>query len=432
MLFGNPVKASPRISPDGKRLSYLVPDKNNVLQVWIQTIGKDDARQVTSDKKRGIRMHMWTYEADTLLYLQDNEGDENFHVYSVNLATDKVRDLTPGAGVRAEIQGLHRDYPGEMLVGLNRRNPRVFDVYRMNLKTGEATLDTENPGNVVSWSVDTHFRIRIAHVPTPDGGMELRYRKEDKGKWNRLLTWGPDDADGSVVGFTKDGKAIWLLTSENRDTESLVKRDLETGEETLIASDPRADASGVILNPKTYEVEAVSFNRERIKWKVLNKDIAADLAALETDAVGEPSIINTDKERNTWVVAYSADVTPTTYYLYDRATKKRTKLFTANPELAKYTLASMTPVNIKTRDGLELVSYLTLPVGLKPSKLPMVLLVHGGPWARDSWGYDPRRSGSPTAAMRCCRSTIRGSTGFGKKFLSTPATANGPARCTTT
>src|SRR5215213_8765513 len=138
VIFGNPVKASPRISPDGKRLSYLAPDKNNVLQVWVQTIGSDDAKQVTDDKKRGIRIHQWTYAPDTLIYLQDNEGDENYHIYAVNVAEGNVRDLTPYEGVRARPVGTHRDYPGELLVALNRRDKRVFDVYRVDLKSGDA------------------------------------------------------------------------------------------------------------------------------------------------------------------------------------------------------------------------------------------------------------------------------------------------------
>src|SRR5262245_30528831 len=173
VLFGNPVKTAARISPDGKRLSYLAPDKNNVLQVWVQTIGKDDAKQVTQDKKRGIRIHQWTYAPDTLIYLQDDEGDENFHIHAVHVVKGEERDLTPYKGVRAQPLGMHRDHPDEMLVGLNRRNPRVFDVYRVALSTGEAKLEVENPGNVVGWVTDTHFRVRIAQTPTADGGTEL-------------------------------------------------------------------------------------------------------------------------------------------------------------------------------------------------------------------------------------------------------------------
>ncbi len=417
VLFGNPVKTAARISPDGKRLAFLAPDKGNVLQVWVQTLGKDDAKQVTSDKKRGIRIHQWTYAPDTLIYLQDNEGDENFHIFAVNVADGKVRELTPFKGVRAQPQGMHRDYPDELLVGLNKTDPRVFDVYRISLKTGDMTLDTKNPGNVVDWATDTKFRIRMATVPRKDGGSTLRHRADDKAEWKTFLEWGPDDADGAVLSFSKDDKSVLMLTSRGRDTQAVVRRDLATGKETMIASDPRADAGSIILNPETYEVEAVSFNRERVKWKALDKEIEADLKALEKGAEGEPSITSTDRARKKWVVAYSSDITPTTFYLYERETKKLTKLFTANPALAKYTLAPMKPVTIESRDGLKMVTYLTLPVGIPAKKLPTVLLVHGGPWARDSWGYDGQAQWLANRGYAVLQVNFRGSTGFGKKFL---------------
>jgi dipeptidyl aminopeptidase/acylaminoacyl peptidase len=252
---------------------------------------------------------------------------------------------------------------------------------------------------------------------TPDGGSELRYRDSDKSEWKKLLRWGPDDADGSVVSFTRDNKALWLISSEGRDTLSLVKRDLASGKETVVASDPKADAGGVIRNPKTYEVEAVSFDYERLRWKALDKEIAADLDALAKGATGEPQPVSYARDRKTWVVAYTTDVGPTAYYLYDRPTKKLTKLFTSNPKLAGYRLAPMKPVVIKSRDGLDLVSYLTLPVGVQPKKLPAVLLVHGGPWARDSWGYDGQAQWLANRGYAVLQVNYRGSTGFGKKFL---------------
>lgn len=417
VLFGNPARTSPRLSPDGKRLAFLMPDKNNVLNVHVRDLDSDDAKQVTFDKRRGVRIYLWTYAPDTLIYMQDNDGDENYHIHAVDVSTGKARDLTPFKDVRATPLGTHRDHPDVLLVSMNRRKPQLFDVYRVSLKTGELELDTENPGDVVGWVTDPDFKVRIAQAPTPDGGTEIRVRDDEKAKWRRLVKWGPDDADGSVVGFTKDGKSVWLLTSQDRDTLALVKRDLGTGKETEIASDPKADASGVILSPKTYEVEAVAFNRARVKWKALDENIAADLKALEEGAEGEPSLVGADKERKTWVVAYSADVTPTTFYLYDRPTRKLKKLFTANPELAKYKLAEMKPVTIKARDGLELVSYLTLPPGVEPKKLPMVLLVHGGPWARDTWSYDAQAQWLANRGYAVLQVNFRGSTGFGKKFL---------------
>jgi dipeptidyl aminopeptidase/acylaminoacyl peptidase len=417
VLFGNPVKASPQISPDGKYLSYLAPDDKDVLQVWVQTVGKDDARKVTADKKRGIRTHFWTYAPDTLLYMQDHEGDENFHIYAVNVQDGKVRDLTPFEGVRAGVVGLDRDVPGQLLASMNRENARLFDVYRIDLNTGEAKLDTKNPGDVVGWETDPKFRIRAAQAFTPDGGMQVRVRSDEKSDWKPAITWGPDDVDGRVLGFTADGKGLWLTSSEGRDTLSLVKRDVAAGKEEVLASDPKADVSGVIFNPITHTPEAVSFNRERVRWEALDPKIADDLKALEQGAQGEPSVISRTRDLDTWVVAYSADLHPTNYYLYDRKTKKLTFLFTAQPELAKYKLASMKPVVIKSRDGLDLVSYLTLPVGVEPKNLPLVLTVHGGPWARDSWGYNAQAQWLANRGYAVLQVNYRGSTGFGKKFV---------------
>jgi dipeptidyl aminopeptidase/acylaminoacyl peptidase len=417
VLFGNPVKASPQISPDGKRLAYVAPDKKNVLQVWVQTLGQDDAKQVTADKKRGIRIHMWAYAPDTLLYLQDNDGDENYHIYSVHVQDGAVRDLTPHKRVRAELVDIDRKFPNELLVGLNLTNPRVHDVYRIDLTTGKAVLDTKNPGDVIGWEADPQFRIRAALAPTADGGREVRYRVDDKAPWKTAITWGLEDSDGQVIGFTADGKSLWLETSAGRDTLSVVKHDLETGKDDVIASNPHADASGVIFNPLTYKVEAVAFNRERVHWDPLDPAIAEDLKVLQKGAPGEPSVVSRDRDLQTWVVAYSGDVDPTDYYLYDRSAKKLTHLFAARPELAKYTLAPMKPVTIDSRDGLPLVSYLTLPVGVEAKDLPMVLMVHGGPWARDSWGFDPQAQWLANRGYAVLSVNYRGSTGFGKKFL---------------
>jgi dipeptidyl aminopeptidase/acylaminoacyl peptidase/lysophospholipase L1-like esterase len=417
VLFGNPVKTSPQISPDGKRLSYLAPDNKNVLQVWVQTVGKDDAKVVTADKKRGIRIHMWAFAPDTILYAQDNDGDENWHVYSVNLQTNVIRDLTPFQGVRAEIVALDRNFPNEMLVGLNLTDRRTHDVYRIDLTTGGVTLDTKNPGDVVGWDVDPKFKVRAAQAATPDGGAEVRWRADEKSPWKKVVKWGPDDADGRVIGFNADGTALWMLSSEGRDTLSLVKRDLESGKEELLASNPNADASGIIFNPVKHTVEAVSFNRERVQWKAIDPAIEADLQALKKGATGEPSVISRDRDLQTWVVAYTADLQPTEYYLYDRQAKRLTHLFAAQPELQKYTLAPMKPVAIKSRDGLELISYLTLPPDGAAKNLPLVLVVHGGPWARDSWGFNATAQWLANRGYAVLSVNYRGSTGFGKKFL---------------
>jgi dipeptidyl aminopeptidase/acylaminoacyl peptidase len=416
-LFGNPVKASAHVSPDGKRLSFVAPDSKDVLQVWVQTIGKDDAQPVTADKKRGIRIHEWSYAPDTLLYLQDHDGDENYHVYAVDVATKTVRDLTPYKGVRAELIDVDPNYPGEILVGLNLKNPRAHDVYRIDLASATATLDTTNPGDVVGWAADPKFRIRAAQAALPDGGMEIRQRRDDKSSWEKVVRWGPEDADGQLVGFTGDGQSLWLKTSEGRNTLSLVKRSLETGKEETIASNPGVDVGQVMVNPHTHEIEAVSFTKEKQRWEPIDPKIADDLKALQDAGLGEPSVVSRDRDLQTWVVAFNSDTHPANYYLYDRATKKLTHLFASRPALEKYTLAPMKPVTIKSRDGLDLVSYLTVPVGVEPKGLPMVLHVHGGPWGRDTWGYDGEAQWLANRGYAVLEVNYRGSTGFGKKFV---------------
>src|SRR5262245_13603253 len=186
VLFGNPEKLSPRLSPDGKYLAYIAPDKKDVLQVWVRTVGKSDDRVLTADKKRGIRVFVWTYDGEHLLYLQDADGDENFHVYAASIKNDKVRDLTPFAGVRAQGLDVERTHPGEILVGLNKRDKSKFDMYRIKLAGGEPELDTENPGNVLGFTADADFKVRAALASTKDGGFDLLYRETPDAKWQTL------------------------------------------------------------------------------------------------------------------------------------------------------------------------------------------------------------------------------------------------------
>ena len=416
-LFGNPVKAGPQISPDGKTLAYIAPDAKDVLQVWVRGIDEAEGRMVTADKKRGIRQFMWTQTPDTLAYFQDNDGDENYHVYSVNLKTKVVRDLTPFQGVRTMPVGVDKHFPNEILVALNVENRQNFDVYRINLETGAAVLDTKNPGGIINWETDAGFRVRGASRLTPDGGKEVLVRADDKSPFKSAVTFGPDDNDGDIVGFTKDGHGLYLKTCQNRDTLALVRRDLGSGKESVLAEDSGADAGEVMINSDTHEIEAVAFNREKVKWKALDEKIADDLKFLEDSGKGQPSVSSATNDHKTWIVTFSSDTVPASYYLYERGSKKLTHLFDARPELAKYELAPMKPVTIKSRDGLELVSYLTLPLGVEAKKLPAVLFVHGGPWARDNWGYHPYHQWLANRGYAVLSVNYRGSTGFGKKFL---------------
>ncbi len=245
----------------------------------------------------------------------------------------------------------------------------------------------------------------------------MRIREDDKAEWKKLLTWGPDDSDSQVLGFTNDGDALWLLNNAGRDTLSLTYKNLANGVETVLAAQDGVDAGAVLMHPTKHIPVAVAFNRERVKWKVVADLVADDFKELTKGDRGELAIVSTDHDFKTWVVAYTADVKPAEYFLYERATMKLTPLFKSRPDLAKYTLAPMKPVTIKSRDGLDLISYLTLPAGVEPKKLPLVLMVHGGPWGRDVWGYNPTAQWLANRGYAVLSVNYRGSTGFGKKFV---------------
>jgi dipeptidyl aminopeptidase/acylaminoacyl peptidase len=373
---------------------------------------------VTADDYRGIRIHFWSQAGDRVFYMQDVGGDENWHVYAVDLKTSVVRDLTPFKGIRAQQIMLDRKHPNEMLVGLNLRDRSLFDIYRLDLTTGGLVLDTENPGDVLGWATDPDFRVRVAVAMNPqDGSQVLRVRDTDKAEWRDLITW-PHNEQGGPVDFTADGKAIYVTTSLGSDTTRLAKVDLATGKELeTLASDPRCDVGGVMMHPDNHTIEAVNFNYLKQEWKVMDKAVAKDFKVLAQVQEGQFQVSSRDNADDSWIVAYVTDTGPVTWYAYDRKTAKATFLFDHRPELRDYTLAEMTPVIIKARDGRELVSYLTLPVGSDGKNLPLVLNVHGGPWARDNWGLDMEAQWLANRGYAVLQVNFRGSTGFGKSFL---------------
>jgi dipeptidyl aminopeptidase/acylaminoacyl peptidase len=416
ILFGNPERASPKLSPDGQRLAWLAPDKKNVLQVWVKTIGKDDDKMVTADKKRGVRQYFWADDNKTLLYQQDNDGDENFHSFGVDLASGNVRDYTPFQGVRAEVAGLNPDFPNEVLVQANIRNRQLMDVQRLDLRTGALTLDTENPGDVGGWGADSKFQVRAAQAQTADGGTEIRVRDDVKSPWKTLVKVGPDEIV-DFEDFTLDGKSVILLSSVGRDTAAIVEKNIATGVEKVIASSTEVDAGAAVIQPKTHIVQAVGFAPGRNSWKVLDPSVQADFDGIGKLAAGDFEVVNRTEKDDRWLVTFTSDRGPRSWWTWDRATKKGTILFTAQPKLEGLALAEMKPVAIKSRDGLTLNSYLTLPVGIAPKNLPMVLFVHGGPWARDRWGYDPYAQWLANRGYAVLQTNYRSSTGYGKKFL---------------
>jgi dipeptidyl aminopeptidase/acylaminoacyl peptidase len=414
-LFGNPERTSPRLSSDGKYIAYIAPDDRNILQVWLREVDREEAKKLTNDQKRGIRMFFWTYHPEQLIYLQDADGDENFHLYSVNIQSNIVRDLTPFQGVKADIIDLDPEFPDEILVGLNLNNPEKFDVYRINLNNGAVEFDTDNPGNIVGWTADANFKIRAALAATTDGGYDLLYRETIDKSWEILRHWSPED-NGSASGFSKDGKILYLVASHDVNAARLLALDLATKEETVIAADEQYDVGGTIVHPTERHIQAVAFYKDKLEWQVIDPDIADDVEAIAKVRPGEISPVSGDLANRKWIIAYQTDDGPVYYYLYDRDSKSSKLLFSNRPELEELPLVSMQPVSYPARDGLTIHGYLTIPKGIE-APYPTVMLVHGGPWARDTWGYDSQAQWLANRGYAVLQPNFRGSTGYGKAFV---------------
>ncbi len=416
ILFGNPVKASPEISPDGRLLTYLAPDRNNVLGIWVRTIGKSDDHLVATDPKRPIRNITWQPDSKHILYLQDKAGDENFQLFQTNVATLQKRDLTPFPGVRAIIDDVDPAFPNVALVDLNQRDKRVFDVYRLDLRSGKLTMDTQNPGNIAGWVADNAMHIRAAIQSNDDGSTELLVRDTVSSPWRTLVKASADDTIAPQA-FSPDNSALYVSSTLGANAAQLVRYDLRTGNSSVVYSDPTYDVGTVATDPRTRQVVAVSIERDRTQWQVLDSSYAADFAAIGRMHAGDYDFTSATTNGRRWIVSYLVDNGPVSWYMYDRTTKRGKFLFVSRPALLKYTLAHMQPITYAANDGLTVHGYLTLPVGVAPTNLPMVLFVHGGPWARDTWGYNSYAQWLANRGYAVLQVNYRGSTGYGKQFL---------------
>ncbi len=447
LLFGNPERTSPQLSPDGARLAYLAP-RDGVLNVYVAPVNDlAAARPVTDDDTRGVRRYFWAYDNQHILYLQDVGGDEDWQLFSVDIDTLETRNLTPfdsipgpdgepmrgpdGKKLRptAQINRVSHKHPREFLIGLNNRNPQFHDLYRVNLKTGELTLEQENSGMmdggfVAGFLADDDYNVRLVQLMNPGGGATVK--KAEGERWTTIAEIPADDGlTTAPVEFGMQKDILYMLDSRGRDKAALVSLNIETGEKAVIAESEKADIGGVMMHPTENRPQAVSVTYRRQRWQVLDPDIRPDFAYLRTVDDGEFDVVSRTLEDDQWIVAYSQDDGPTRYYRYDRDDRRAEFLFTNRPELESLPLARMHNVVIEARDGLELVSYLTLPVwsdadgDARPDDgaLPMVLLVHGGPWGRDSWGYNALHQLLANRGYAALSVNFRGSTGFGKSFV---------------
>ena len=420
-FFGNPTKTAARLSPDGKWLSWIAP-RDGVLNVWVAPAADPAAaKALTAETKRPIRQYFWAEDSSGILFINDKGGDENFLLYSVD-TNGAQKALTPFENTRVFIIGTSRDRPDTVLVGVNNRDPRWHDAWEVNVRTGAMKEVFRNDG-FSSVTSDEQLTVRLASKTDDDGTTD--YYRVDGGKAadKPFTQVSFQDSDSAPVAFTEDGKTLYWTDTRGRDKAAILAQDWATGKTTVVGESDKADAAPAMFNPATGKLEAYVVNYLKNDWVATDPAIKADLDFLKTELKGEVFVQSRTTADDRWIVAVDPVTAPASTWLYDRKARKLTKLYVSRPELEGAPLAAMHPVEIKSRDGKTLVSYLTLPKGSdpdgdgKPDKaVPLVLYVHGGPWARDQYGYNGWHQWLSNRGYAVLSVNYRGSTGFGKAF----------------
>lgn len=417
VLFGNPERVGVKISPDGKWISYLAPHEG-VLNIWLQSRDGGEPRPLTAYTDRPMPGYTWAVNSEQILFSRDNNGDENTHVYVVSIMDDSIVDLTPVEGVKASIAEIHRDRPDEILIAVNDRDPQFHDYDLVNTRTGERSQLVQNDNGSLGYFFDDQWSPRGRMKMTPEGGMLIEM--QDKDGWFEYMDIPMEDSMTTrPMGISKSGDIVYGVDSRNRDTAALVSMPAERGgadKATVLFASDKADVSGSIMDPFTKVPQGVMVHYLREEWTPLNDSIAMDIEGIQELGSGDFNITSRTLDDRTWVIAMVQDAGPVTYWIWDRDAQKGTYLFSHRSDLEKYELAPMEAIEIPTRDGLTMTAYLTKPKNVQ-GPTPMVLLVHGGPWARDAWGYNPMHQWLADRGYAVLSPNFRGSTGFGKSFL---------------
>ncbi len=414
-LFGDPASFNPQIEPNGQRMAWLAPHQG-AMNIWLAPVdAMADALPITHVCGQGIGLYAWTYQARYVVYLRDLEGDENYHVHCVDIETGTCRDLTPFAGSRSMVVAISRQRPQQILVMCNKRSPQCFDLYTLDLETGECQCVLENPG-FMSFTCDDFYQPRFASRLSATGELEL-LRRDEQGLWLEWLRFPAEDARVSrALMLSRDGKRLFLLDSRNRDTAALVSMELDSGVTRVIAQDPGADITELLFSLDTYEPVAYCVTRERRAYFALDARLHSDIEHLRTSGVMDWRLLSRSQDDRLWVIASSADCRPPVVHLYDRGAGSVKRLMSVYPTLDAVAMRPMQCIDIIARDGHTLVSYVTRPDPACDISA-LVLLVHGGPWARDSYGFNSYHQWLSDRGYSVMSVNFRGSSGFGKAFI---------------
>ncbi|TKB46602.1 S9 family peptidase [Thalassotalea mangrovi] len=422
VLFGNPSRFQGRISPDGEMMSFRAP-LNGVMNVFVGKRGDfDSVKPITNDTGRGIPVHFWSLDGKYVMYTQDKDGDENWHLYAVNLQSGEIKNLTPYPNTRAEIIAQSQARPGVAVVGLNDRDPKWHDAYLVDLASGKRTLlaDATGLGAII---VDNNLDVRLGMKSLPDGSYQILQR-EGAG-WHEIFKIPfSDTLTTYILGFDGENKGIYMLDSRDRNTAALVHLDLESKEKTVIVSDDDVDVGSVVFDPKSHQPIAYALNKIRPIYFAIDEQMQDTISKLNQQLSGGSQLLAQTLDNRYWTVYTDESDESPVYKVFDTQSGELTDMFVTNPDLEGLPLVKMHGTVIKSRDNMDLVSYYTLPLEADPDQdgkadkaVPMVMLVHGGPWGRDGYGYRGDIQWLANRGYAVLQVNFRASTGFGKDFV---------------
>lgn len=413
-FFKNPEKSGYQISPDGKYISYLGPYKKR-MNIFVRPIDSEKAKRITKVTDRDLAGYFWK-SGSRLVYLKDNAGDENFHLYAVNADGSGLKDLTPFDGVKADFVDVLEDNDNEMLIQLNKDNREFFDVFRLNINTGELTKIAQNPGNITGWITDHDGKLRVA--TTTDGTKSsLLYRETETDTFVSVITTNFKESINPLF-FDFDNKNLYVTSNLGRDKAAIVKINPQTGAElSVLFEHSDVDAGGLFYSHKRKVLTAITFTTWKKYRKFLDGPTLEMFENLGTLLPGyEIAISSSTKDEDTHIIRTYSDKTLGAYYLYTFSSNKLVPIGEVSPWLKETEMAAMKPISFRTRDGLVINGYLTLPVGVDAKNLPVVINPHGGPWARDNWGFNPEVQFLANRGYAVLQLNFRGSTGYGRQF----------------